>query len=274
MAGGVDFYAQEVGSSDSMGADGYIVTGDGNVYAAVSGPWSDTANGVARGTGGDIPSGKTYTYGEPEQKANGAYKPSGAKTGPFFPIGTGPKGSGAIPDGRRYGKNGQHAQERTDVGFHFNGHGNGSFGCITYYDAAAADSIEGSDHTVTVHPYAGDMTAVHDQIEQQLGHHVDWAAVDAKRAHLWPGEPDVHGGDVPTYNTWKKKVETAHPTVLSGKKKRQTAKKTSLLEGGAKVVEASRTVFIGPERVGVARVNDPTSDGGVLATGEPSILVG
>jgi hypothetical protein len=277
MAGGVDFYAQEIPSSDSMGADGYIVTPDGNVYSAVSGPWSDTASGVARGTGGDVPDGKTYTYGKPEQKTNSAYHPKGAKSGPFFPIGTGPEGAGAIPDGRKYGKKQQHAKQRTDVGFHFNGNmQNGSYGCIAVYDNDALTSIgdPASNGTVTVHPYASDMDSVHQQIEQQVGHPVNWDAIDKKRPHLWPGEPAVHGDSIPTYNTWMKSVTDAHKNVRSGPKRRQTAKKTAELQGGVTVVAASQTVFIGPEQVGVARVNDPTSDGGVLKTGEGSILVG
>jgi hypothetical protein len=69
-------------------------------------------------------------------------------------------------------------------------------------------------------------------------------------------------------------VKKANKTVLLGPKLRHTAHRTALLEGGVQIAQASTTVFVGPERFGVARVDDQTTDGSPIADGESSIMVG
>ncbi len=262
---GADYYGVEAGSSDAVGSEGYLVT-NGNVYPALSGPW--TAKDMTRGTGGDIPPGQ-YTYGNSHAAAGKSYKdPKSKKGGVFFPIGTGPN-QAPIHDGRP-----GHAQTRTDVGFHFDGGNPGTNGCIGYQQVEAQESLESDPNkTLDVHPYASSVTDAQKQIEAQLGHPVDWKKVEEGRRH-WAGEGPVGGSGVHSQTKKKHKVKKGVTSVHLGKKGRQTAHLESPLDSGDQVADASTSVFAGPERKRVARVNDQTTDGSPLADGEDSILVG
>lgn len=263
---GADYYGMEYGSSDAVGSEGYLVT-NGNVYPALSGPW--TAKDMTRGTGGDIPPGQ-YTYGDSRAATGKSFKdPNSKKGGVFFPIGTGPD-QAPIHDGRP-----GHAQTRTDVGFHFDGGNPGTNGCIGYQQVEAQEALEAdTSKTLTVHPYSSSLDQVHADIEAKLGHKVDWNKVEEGRRH-WAGQgPVTPAADVHSKNVRGRRVKKGVPSVGLGKRRRHTAHLESPLEGGVQVAQASNSVFVGPERKRVARVNDQTTDGSPLADGEGTILVG
>lgn len=243
-----DYYAVQSGSSSS----GYLVT-NGQVYPATSGgPTLQT-----------IPDGSNLTYGDDvalsQKDVHGMSDGTGNKGGfRKFHIGTGPKGSGTIPD-KTLGR------DREGIDFHFDGGNPGTAGCIGYQDRAAQDAlIADPDKTVGVH-YEKDMSDVLAGIEKQLGHKVDWSKVKTVK-------PPAKGPGPQSKTKKGKKVKKGNATVLLGGNKRETAHKTSPLEGGGKVADSSKTVYVGKHLV--ARVDDGTTDGSPLANGEPSILVG
>ncbi len=261
---GADYFGVESGSSDAVGSEGYLVT-NGNVYPALSGPW--TSKDMARGTGGDVPPGQ-YTYGNPHAAAGKSFKdPKSKRGGVFFPIGTGPD-QGPIKDGRP-----GHAPVRHDIGFHFDGGNPGTNGCVGYQQVEAQDSLTNDpSKTLDVHPYASSVTQAQADVEAKLGHKVDWKKVEEGRRH-WAGQGAVGGG---THSKTRRgrRVKKGVAKVHLGKKHRHTAHLESPLEGGGQVVAASTSVFVGAQRQRVARVNDQTTDGTPLADGEDSILVG
>jgi hypothetical protein len=256
-----DFIAVESGNS----ASGYLIA-NGNVYPAASGTSSLL----------DIPQG-TYNYGADEALSSNQYysmtdapnrkeaKKRKGKGFRKFHIGTGPAGTGTIPDKRRP------KDPRKGVEFHYDGGNPGTAGCIGYQDNAAKDAlIADPNKTVTVQ-YVKDMDAVKAQVEQKLGHKVDWSKVSPLRK---AGGGGGGGSGTHSKNRKGKKVKKANRTVLLGPKNRHTAHRLSLLEGGVQIADASTTVFVGPERLGVARVDDQTTDGSPIADGESSIMVG
>jgi hypothetical protein len=70
-----------------------------------------------------------------------------------------------------------------------------------------------------------------------------------------------------------KKVKGTPHGVFVGPKKRRLSHQHAELEGGGEVTQGSPTVFVGPERYAVARVEDQTTDA-PIAVGEDSVLVG
>lgn len=262
---GADYFGVESGSSDAVGSQGYLVT-NGNVYPALSGPW--TSKDMARGTGGDIPPGQ-YTYGDSRAAPGKSFKdPNSKRPGVFFPIGTGPN-QGAIPDGRP-----GHARVRTDVGFHFDGGNPGTNGCIGYQQVEAQDALQADPNkTLDVHPYLANDAQARAAVEAQVGHKVDWAKVEEGR-RPWAGAGAPPSPGVHSKTRRGHKVKKGVTSVHLGPRRRHTAHHQAELEGGAVVADGSSTVFVGPERKRVARVNDQTTDGSPLADGEDTILVG
>jgi hypothetical protein len=243
-----DFIAVTNGS----GASGYLIA-NGNVYPAASG-----------GPGGMHVPGGHYTYGGPQALTKKQYHgmSDGKHPGKFrkFHIGTGPQGSGDIwdPTLKRY---------RQGIEFHFDGGNPGTAGCIGFQDPTAKDAlIADTDKHVDV-SYMSNMDQVRAEVEKKLGHKVDWSKVPAPKA------PGASSG---THSKTKKgkKVKKGHPHVLVGKKRRQVAHRTAPLQGGGKIVDGSPSVFVGRERFRVSRIDDLTTDGSVLASGEATIDVG
>jgi uncharacterized Zn-binding protein involved in type VI secretion len=253
-----DYIAVETGNA----SQGYLIA-NGNVYPAASGTSSLL----------DIPEG-SYTYGNAEALSSNQYysmtdapnkkeaKKRKGKGFSKFHIGTGPEGTGNIPDKRRPKK------PRTGIEFHYDGGGPGTAGCIGYQDNAAKDALTADPNKTVTVKYVKSMDEVKALVEQKLGHKVDWTKVKALRT---PPAPAA-GSGTHSKNRKGKKVKKANKKVLSGPKRRQTAHRTALLEGGVQIADASTTVFV--EGLGVARVNDMTTDGSPVADGESSILVG
>lgn len=246
--------ADFIGVQSGNGATGYLNV-NGNIYPAASG-----------GNGGQFVPAGNYTYGKNLPLAghqwytmsdrNRAHEKNYNK----FHIGTGKDSSDPIWDEslKRY---------REGIEFHFDGGGPGTEGCIGYQDPTAKDAlIASSDKSVSV-SYANSMDAVKAQMEQKVGHKIDWSKVQPPRSPVSPGPG-------PQSTTQRgKKVALGDTTTLSGPKHRQTAHLDSPLEGGGQVVVASTSVFVGKDKKGVARVQDNTTDG-PIDTGESSILVG
>ena len=255
-----DYIAVESGNQST----GYLVV-NGNVFPAASGTSSLL----------DIPEG-TYTYGSAQSLSSKQYysmtdaksrkeatKKHAADFSKFH-IGTGPSGTGVIPDKRRPKK------PRTGIEFHYDGGNPGTAGCIGYQDNAAKDAlIADSNKTVTV-KYVKDMDAVKALVEQKLGHKVDWSKIKAPRRSGASGK----GSGTQSKTQRKHKVKKGNRTVLVGPKKRHVAHLEAPVEGGYKVAEGARHVFVGPERYAVAAVGHNTTDGSPLADGEESVLVG
>lgn len=240
-----------VGTTNGAGSSGYLIA-NGQVYPATSG-----------GPGGmRVPSGK-YTYGGPEALRKDQYRSmtdGSGQTKKFrkFHIGTGPNGSGNIwdPTLKRY---------RVGIEFHYDGGSPGTAGCIGYQDNAAKDAIIADTNKHVGVTYVNNMDQVRAEIEKKLGHKVDWSKIKAPRP---PGSSGVRS------KTKKgKKVKRTKPKVFVGKKKRHIVHRTASLEGGGKVIQGSRSVFVGPQRYLVSRIDDLTTDGSVIATGESSIDV-
>jgi hypothetical protein len=257
-----DYIAVETGNHSA----GYLVA-NGNVYPATSG--SSTLLDIPQGTytygGAEALSAKQYysMTDAPSKKKKHANKTRAANFRKFH-IGTGPKGSGVIPDSRRP------KQPREGIEFHYDGGGAGTAGCIGYQDNAAKDALIADPAKSVNVKYVKDMDAVKAEVEKKLGHKVDWEKVTPLRKQYVP--PKASGTQ--SKNKKSKKVVKANKTVLLGPNTRETAHRLALLESGVKVVDASTTVFVGPERLGVARVDDMTSDGSPIADGEISIMVG
>ncbi|MFT3764148.1 MAG: hypothetical protein QM820_01305 [Minicystis sp.] len=250
--------AQFFATTKGDGATGYLIA-NGNVYPATSGGNGDQY----------IPEGN-YNYGPPEALDNSAKKhqwrtmsdhnPKTRSEFKKFHIGTGPKGGGEIWDEslKRW---------RKGIEFHYDGGNPGTEGCIGYQDPTARDALIADQNKTVSVKYVKDLEAARAEVEKALGHKVDWTKIEN------PKEP-LHPGPGPQSNTKKgKKVKRGAMNTLSGPNHRQTAHLDSDLEGGGKIVMASKTVFVGRDQKGVARVEDDTTDGPV-ATGEPTILVG
>jgi hypothetical protein len=244
-----------VGVRDGNHSQGLLAVND-NVFPAASG----------NATHLDIPEGN-YTYGDEMALEKKQRRTMTDGKGPMknfgkFPIGTGPKGEGDLPDARRP------KTPRTVIRLHYDGGSIGTEGCIGFQDNAAKDAlIANPDKRISV-IYVKNIEEARALIEQKLGHKVDWSKVKPNRTPEASGK----GDGTHSKNRKGKKVKKANRRVLSGPRRRQTAQRLSLLEGGVQVADASTTVFI--EGLGVARVNDMTTDGSPVADGEGSILVG
>jgi hypothetical protein len=246
------------------GATGYMIA-NGQVYPAASG---GGPNGLL-----SIPEGK-WTYGGPEALTHSKdpkkdqWRSMTDKGDPKgynkFHIGTGPNGSGTLPDPRRPKK------PREGVEFHFDGGSTyGTAGCIGYQDNAARQAlIDDPNKSVSV-KYVKDEAAMKAEIERRLGHSVDWSKVKK------PGQAGTsRGGGSGTHSQTKKgnKVKPKKHNVHVGPKQRHIAHRQASLMSGGKVVQGLKKVAVGRPQYQVARVDHLTTDGSPVADGESSVL--
>jgi hypothetical protein len=257
-----DYIAVETGNRSA----GYLVV-NGNIFPAESG-----TNTLL-----DIPEG-TYTYGGPEALSEDQYhwmtdaknedEATAKRAANFkkFHIGTGPNGTGEIPDERRPD------EPRTGIEFHYDGGNPGTAGCIGYQDNSAKDAlIAEKNKTVTV-KYVKTMDEVKKLVEEKLDKLKlcpNWNAIKEPRSTAASGT----GSGTQSKTLKKNKVKKGNPTVLVGPKKRQVAHLEAPVEGGYKVAQGSPNVFVGSEQYPVAAVSHFTTDGSPLEDGESSVLV-
>lgn len=258
MAGGTTYY---FGVVDGDKSSGWLVTPDGQMDTARSGPWGN----------GYVPEGE-YTFWDMKETTEDSMRPEGSKK-KGIKIRLAAKGVTKLDeDNLPWIPDPNHPEGRTRVLIHFDGPskdekdptyvgktGDGTYGCVGFDNfAQTSQSLRNA--------YAnGDKNFVikHFKTKEEA----------QRAAEEYQRQMQQKRDKAPSRTKKGAKVTEGEKSVLLGNEQRCAAHETCPVDDGSKIVGHSPSIYVGKNQFAMSGVDDVTSNSSEVATGVDSIYM-